>query len=124
MSKRRGLGPVGGSNPQMGGMMRQLQKMQEDMEKARIELESMTVEESGGGGAVTVVMTGHQRVESITVNPAMLDTSDEEWISDLQDLLTLAVNNAIEKSQTMAAQKMESITGGLGGIPGLGNLFG
>jgi hypothetical protein len=124
MSKKRGMGPLGGGNPQMGGMMRQLQKMQEDMEKARVELETMTVEESVGGGAITVVMTGHQRVQSITVNPAMIDTSDEEWVSDLQDLLTLAVNNAIEKSQTMAAQKMESITGGLGSMPGLGGLFG
>jgi DNA-binding protein YbaB len=69
-------------------------------------------------------MTGHQRVQSITVNPDLLDTSDPEWVADLQDLLTSAVNQAIEQSQTMAAERMEKITGGLGNIPGLGGLLG
>ena len=49
--------------------------------------------------------------------------TDEEWATDLQDILVIAVNEAIEKSQTMAALRMESITGGLGSMPGLGGLF-
>jgi DNA-binding YbaB/EbfC family protein len=106
------------------GMMRQLQKMQEDMAAAQESLASETVSVSVGGGAVTVVMTGHQRVESITIKAEALDTSDAEWASDLQDLLVIAVNQAVEQSQTMAAQKMEQITGGLGDIPGLGGLLG
>ncbi|MBC8172246.1 MAG: YbaB/EbfC family nucleoid-associated protein, partial [Anaerolineae bacterium] len=83
-----------------------------------------TVEVSVGGGALTVVITGHQRVQAITVNPVLLDTSDAEWVTDLQDMLVLAVNQAIEQSQSMAAEKMESITGGLGSMPGLGGLLG
>lgn len=125
MSKRRGGLPGGGGMPggQMG-MMRQLQKMQEDMAAAQEALANETTEVSVGGGAVTVVITGHQRVQTITVNPDAIDTSDEEWLSDLQDMLVIAVNQAIEQSQTMAAQRMESITGGLGDIPGLGGLLG
>ena len=126
MSKRRGGGILGGGGLPGGqmGMMRQLQKMQEDMAAAQEALANETTEVSVGGGAVTVVITGHQRVQAITVNPAAIDTSDEEWLSDLQDMLVIAVNQAVEQSQTMAAQRMESITGGLGDIPGLGGLLG
>lgn len=128
MSKRRGGFPGGGmpgggSGGQMG-MMRQLQKMQEDMAAAQEALENETVEVNVGGGAITIVISGHQRVQSVTVKPEALDTSDPEWLTDLQDLLVVAVNQAIEQSQTMAAQRMESITGGLGDIPGLGGLLG
>ncbi|MBK8030216.1 MAG: YbaB/EbfC family nucleoid-associated protein [Anaerolineae bacterium] len=125
MKKRGGLpggGIPGGGN--QAAMMRQLQKMQEDMVAAQQALETETVEVKSGGGLITVVITGHQRVQSITINPEGLDTSDSEWATDLQDLLVIAVNEAIEKSQTMAAQRMESITGGLGNIPGLGGLLG
>lgn len=124
MAKKRGSGMPGGMQGGMGGMMRQIQKMQEDMAAAQEQLATETVEVSVGGGAVKVVITGHQRVQSIAVNADMIDTSDEEWLSDLQDLLVLAVNQAIEDSQTMAARKMEEITGGLGDIPGLGGLLG
>jgi hypothetical protein len=70
------------------------------------------------------VISGHQRVQSITLNKDMIDTSDEEWLNDLQDMLVIAVNQAVEQSQTMAAERMESITSGLGNIPGLGGLLG
>lgn len=124
MKKRGGLpgGIPGGGN--QAAMMRQLQKMQDDMVAAQQALETETVEVSAVGGLVTVVMTGHQRVQSITIKPEALDTSDPEWATDLQDVLVIAINDAIEKSQTMAAQRMESITGGLGNIPGLGGLLG
>ena len=110
--------------PNQMQMMRQIQKMQEDMAAAQQSLETETVEVSVGGGAVTVVMTGHQRVQSITVNKDVIDLDDEEWLNDLQDLLVVAMNQAVEESQVMAAEKMESITGGLGNIPGLGGLLG
>jgi len=115
-----GAGGAGG----MGGMMAQLQKMQKDMADAQAALEHETVEVSVGGGALTIVISGHQRIQSIKINPDVLDTSDPEWVIDLQDLLQSAVNQAIEQSQTMAAEKMERITGGLGGMPGLGGLLG
>lgn len=126
MSKRRGGFPGGGGVPGGGnmGMMRQLQKMQEDMVAAQEALANETVEVSVGGGAVTIAISGHQRVQTVSIKPEALDTSDPEWLTDLQDLLVVAVNQAIEQSQTMAAQRMESITGGLGDIPGLGGLLG
>src|SRR5690606_17144207 len=119
-----GFGGGGGLPGGQMGMMRQLQKMQEDMAAAQEALANETTEVSVGGGAVTVVITGHQRVQSITITKDAIDTSDEEWLSDLQDMLVIAVNQAVEQSQTMAAQRMEAITGGLGDIPGLGGLLG
>lgn len=117
-----GGGGAGGAG--MGGMMAQLQKMQQDMADAQAALETETVEVSVGGGALVVVITGHQRVQSIKLNPAVLDTSDPEWAADLEDLVMLGVNQAIEQSQSMAAERMEKISGGLGNMPGLGGLLG
>jgi len=128
MSKFKGS--RGGMGGQMGGglgggnMMKQIQKMQQDMVEAQENLANETVEVSVGGGAITIVITGHQRVQSIKINPDVVDVSDPEWTTDLQDLLVLAVNQAVEQSQSMAAEKMEAITGGLGGMPGLGGLLG
>lgn len=122
MAKGRGGMPGGGGGG--ANMMKQLQKMQQDMAEAQAALEHETVEVSVGGGALTIVVTGHQRVQSITINPDMVDTSDEEWLTDLQDLLVAGVNQAIEQSQTMAAEKLEAITGGLSNMPGLGGLLG
>lgn len=121
MSKRRGnkRGLPGGANP-----MAMLQKMQQDMAEAQESLEQETVEVTVGGGAIKVVITGHQRVQAVEINPEVIDIDDEEWLNDLQDLLVAAVNQAIEQSQAMAAERMEQITGGLGNIPGLGGLLG
>ncbi|MEO1644327.1 MAG: YbaB/EbfC family nucleoid-associated protein, partial [Chloroflexota bacterium] len=105
-------------------MMQQLQQMQADMAKAQEELEDETVEVSVGGGAIKIVITGHQRFQSIEINPDVIDTDDEEWVADLQDLLLAAMNQSVEQSQTMAADKMEKITVGLGNVPGLGGLLG
>jgi hypothetical protein len=132
MSKRRGGGGFGGPMGPGGmgggnmGMMRQIQKMQEDMQKAQEALAEETLEIQAGGGAVTIVITGHQRVKSVTIKPELLDTSDPEWANDLQDLLVVAVNQAIEQSQQRAAERMEAITGNLSGMlpGGLGGLFG
>jgi DNA-binding YbaB/EbfC family protein len=124
MAKKRRGGGGGGMPGGMGGMMAQLQKMQQDMAVAQQELETETVEVSVGGGALNIVITGHQRIQSLTLNPDVIDFDDEEWVNDLQDLLVTAVNQAIEQSQTMAAEKMEKISGGLGNMPGLGGLLG
>lgn len=125
MAKRRSgrrsssAGLSGGANP-----MAMLQKMQQDMADTQANLEKETLEVTVGGGAIKVVITGHQRVQAVEVNPDIIDMDDEEWLNDLQDLLVAAVNQAIEQSQTMAAERMEAITGGLGNIPGLGGLLG
>ena len=101
------------------GAMRQLQKMQEDLAKAQEALAEETVEVEAGGGAIKVVITGDQHVKSVTIKPEALDTGDPEWANDLQDLLVVAVNQAIEKSQALAAERMNAATGGLSGmLPG------
>ena len=110
--------------PSQAAMLRQIQKMQDDMSAAQQALEHETVEVSVGGGAVTVVISGHQRVQSIALDSALIDVEDEEWLDDLQDLLVAAMNQAVEQSQLLAAEKMEAITGGLGGMPGMGGLLG
>ena len=104
--------------------MAMLQKMQQDMAEAQENLEHETTEVSVGGGAIKIVISGHQRVQSVEIDADVIDVDDEEWLIDLQDLLVAAINQAIEQSQAMAAERMESITGGLGDIPGLGGLLG
>lgn len=129
MSKGRGgkrMGGPAGIPGGQAGMLRQIQKMQEDMAAAQQALAEETLEVSVGGGAVKIVITGHQRIQSITIDKEAIDLTDEAWLTDLQDLLVLAVNQAIEQSQARAAERMESITGGLAGMMpgGLGDLFG
>jgi nucleoid-associated protein EbfC len=121
MAKRKGGGGMPGG---IGGMMGKIQKMQQDMDRVREELETETVEVSVGGGAITVVITGHQRVESVKLNPDLLDTDSDEWVQDLEDLLKLGMNQAVEESQAMAAERLEEVTGGLGDVPGLGGMLG
>ena len=104
--------PMGGGG--MGNLAQQIQKMQQDMVKAQEALADETVEISAGGGMVKIVITGHQRIQSISLNPEVVDPED---IEILQDLLVAAVNQAIEQSQGMAAERLEGLTGGLN-IPG------
>ena len=93
-------------------MMRQAQKQLAQLQKIQEELESLTVEDSAGGGAVQVVMTGKQIVESVTIEPEAA-----EEIDLLQDMVLAAVNDASTKAQELAAQKMSVVTGGMN-IPG------
>lgn len=102
-------------------MRQQIQKLQEQMMQTQDALGEEMVTVTAGGGVVQVVMTGHQRVESITIDPEVVDPEDVEM---LQDLVTAAVNEAIEKSQAMAAERMGALTGGLGGLGNLGGLLG
>lgn len=92
-------------------MLEQLSQLQTQMLEAQEQLAEQTVTVSVGGGVVTVVMTGHQKLESVTIQPEVLDPDDVEM---LQDLIIAAVNEAVEKSQELAAQTMGSFTGPLG----------
>ena len=94
-------------------MLRQVQQMQDRMNKVQQELETETVEASAGGGAVTVVATGTQKLVTVTISADV--ASDKEM---LQDLVVAAVNEAMEKSKAMAASKMQSVAAGLGLPPG------
>ena len=98
-----------------GGMAQQLQKLQQEVLATQEALGDEVVEVTAGGGAVAVAITGHQRVQSITIDPEVVDPDDVEM---LQDLIMAAVNEAIEKSQNLAAERLSGVTGGLG-IPGL-----
>ena len=116
MSKRSFRGrpkPKKKKMPGAGGLMAQMQQMQEQMATAQTALEDETITVTAGGGAISIVITGHQRVQSITVDPDLLTPEDAEM---LQDMLVAGVNSAIEQSQAMAAERMEGITGGLGGV--------
>jgi nucleoid-associated protein EbfC len=97
-----------------GGMLGQIQKLQQEMIKAQEALAEETIEVTAGGGAITIVITGQQRAKSITLQPEVVDPNDIEM---LQDLLVAAVNEAIERSQAYAAEKLQGLTGGLG-LPG------
>ena len=92
--------------------MRQAQKQLAQLQKIQEELESLTVQGSAGGGAVKVVMTGKQIVESVTIEPEAAEEVDL-----LQDMVLAAVNDASSKAQELAAQKMSAVTGGMN-IPG------
>jgi DNA-binding YbaB/EbfC family protein len=98
-------------------MRQQIMKLQEQMLQTQEQLGDQTVTATAGGGVVEVVMTGHQRVQSVTIDPEAVDPEDVEM---LQDLVVAAVNEAIERSQSLAADQMGALTGGLG----LGNLGG
>ena len=102
-------------------LMGQFQEMQEQMAAQQEALAEETVSVTAGGGAITVVITGHQRIQSIEIEPELVDPEDIEM---LQDMLVAAVNAAIEQSQALAAQKMEGLTGGMGLNDLLGGLGG
>ena len=109
----RGGFPGGGS--QMN-MMKQAQKMQQDFMKMQQELESKEFEFSSGGGAVKAVMVGTRKLQSITIDPEVLDPDDVEM---LQDLILTAVNGAIKLADDETSKAMSKLQGGLGGFPGL-----
>lgn len=96
-------------------MMQQAQKLQEKLAKAQQELDKATVEASSGGGAVTVTVNGQQKVQSIKISPEVINPDEVEL---LEDMVLAAVNEAIIKSQELAAEQLSELTGGLK-IPGL-----
>lgn len=99
----------------MQGMMKKVQKMQQDMLKIQEELKNRTVEATAGGGAVTVVVTGRKTVEKVTIAPSAVDPEDVEM---LEDLVTTAINEAMRKVDEMTEKEMGKITGGMK-LPGM-----
>lgn len=124
--KRSGQGFGGPQGLNQNALMKQLQKMQDDMAAAQEALAEEKIEVSVGGGAVTVVVNGHSEVQAITIDPDIIDTEDEEWVADLQDLLLAAMNQALEQSKALSEERMSGFTGGLQSMlpPGLGGLLG
>lgn len=96
--------------------MQMMRKMQRELEKIQNELAGRTINVTSGGGAVSVEITGDQKVRSISIDP---DAVDPEDVAMLEDMMVAAVNEAIAQSQEMASKKLGALTGGLK-IPGLG----
>lgn len=102
----------------MGNLQRMAMQMQQEMERIQAELAEAEVEGSAGGGVVRVVATGKQTVVSVTIDPTAVDPDDVDM---LQDLITVAVNDALDSSRRLAEQKMGALTSlssGLGGLLG------
>ncbi len=97
------------------GMMDQLRRVQERLEQAQEELAEEMVEASTGGGAVRVKMSGTQRCHEVKIDPELLERADAEM---LQDLILLAVNQALHESQVVAARKLGPLGSALGPGPG------
>jgi DNA-binding YbaB/EbfC family protein len=102
----------------MQQLLKQAQKMQEDLMAAQESLKDEIVDASAGGGMVTVKVTGDMVVKEITIDPEAVDPEDVEL---LQDMVLAAVNEGLRAAQELAASKMGGIAGGLGG-GGLGGL--
>ena len=111
----------GGFRGGMGGgmnmnMIKQAQKMQQDMLKMQEEMESREYDATAGGGMVKAVVNGKHELLSLTIDPEAVDPEDVEM---LQDMVLAAVNEAMRKAEAEAAQNMSKLTGGLN----LGGLF-
>jgi DNA-binding YbaB/EbfC family protein len=113
-------GGFGGGQPNMQQLMKQAQKMQQQLAAAQAELAATEVTGTAGGGLVTATLLGSGELTSITIDPRAVDPDD---IETLQDLIVAAVRDATRAAGEIAAEKMGPVTGaaGLGGmgIPGL-----
>ncbi len=97
--------PAGG-----GGMMQQIQRLQQQLQEAQAKLAEEVVTASVGGGAIKISMTGDQKCRSVEISADLLKDADAEM---LQDLVLSAVNLALEQSRDLAAQRLGPLTGGL-----------
>ena len=110
---------MGGGPQNMNAMIRQAQKMQEDMEALQADLDAREYEISAGGGMVKLKITGTREVLSIDINPDIVDPDDVETLADI---ITAAVNEGIKRVDDTNAAEMAKITGGMGGL-GLPGMF-
>ena len=110
----RGGMPMGGMNQMQ--MMKQAQKMQQDLLKMQQEMETKEYEATAGGGVVTAVANGKRELLRITIDPEAVDPDDVEM---LQDMVVAAANEALRKADAEQAANMSKLTGGLN----LGGLF-
>ena len=100
----------------MTKLMQQAQQMQAGLARAQEELSQLTVEGTAGGGAVKATVNGQGDVIAISISKDVVDPEDTEM---LEDLILAAVKDGIDKSKSAAASKMNALTGGIGGLPGL-----
>lgn len=104
----------------MNNLLKQAQKMQQDMQKVQDELASITIEATSGGGMVKVTANCKLEILSVNIEPEVIGEDDKEM---LEDLIVAAINQAIQKAQARANEEMQKVTGGmLGGLNLPGNL--
>ena len=108
-------GKFGGMPANMNNMIKQAQKMQQEMLRAQQEIEEKEIEASSGGGAVSVKISGKKELLELNISPEVIDPDDKEM---LQDLIIAAVNEGMRKADEISAQQMSRLTGGMN-IPGL-----
>ncbi|MBQ1261074.1 MAG: YbaB/EbfC family nucleoid-associated protein [Clostridia bacterium] len=106
---------AGGGPSNMQSMLKQAQKMQEDMARVQEELEARSYEVNAGGGVVSVKINGKKEIESVKIDPEVVDPDDVET---LEDLITAAVNEAIKTVEATSNAEMQKITGSMN-LPGL-----
>lgn len=106
---------MGGGPQNMQAMLKQAQKMQEDIEAKRLELEQKEYVVTSGGGMVEITMTGKHEVKAIGINPEVVDPEDVEM---LEDMLVAALNEVTRQIDEEVERELNSVTGGLN-IPGL-----
>lgn len=106
--------------PSMNEMLRQAQKMQQDMQEKQAELESREYDIQAGGGVVKLKINGKRQILSIDIDPEIVDPDDIETLSDI---LVAAVNEAIKKVDATTEAEMGKITGGMGGLGGFPGVF-
>lgn len=109
----KGPGAAGAANLQQ--LARQAQKMQEEMDAAGQELDEKEYSATAGGGAVTAVVKGSMEVQSLSIDPEVVDPEDVEILSDM---VIAAVNEALRKAHDERAETMDKLSGGLN-VPGL-----
>ena len=111
----KGFGFGGGGLGDLGGLMKQAQKMQKEMARIQEELKERVVEANAGGGMVKVAVNGAQEIVSIKIDPEVIDPDDKEM---LEDLILAAVTQGLKKAKELAEEEMSKVTGGLK-LPGL-----
>ena len=114
MKVRLPQGPGGGPS-NMQAMLKQAQKMQEDMAEKQAELEEQEYEVAAGGGVVNVKINGKKEILSVKIDPEVVDPDDVET---LEDLIVAGVNEAIKKVEAISAEEMQKITGSMN-LPGM-----
>ena len=114
MAKRGGF-PGGGMPGNMANLMKQAQKMQDQITELQEDIEARDFSATAGGGAVEVVLTGKKTIKSLTLKPEVVDPEDIEM---LQDLIISAVNEAVNNIESTTEAEMSQITGGVS-LPGL-----
>lgn len=113
MAKRGNFGGFGGGMGNMQNLMRQAQKLQEEALKAQNDIDNSDFSASSGGGMVNVVVSGKRQIKSLEIKPEVVDPDD---IDMLQDLIMAAVNEALTSAEKTREEKMNKISGGMGGL--------